>query len=222
MRVLYHFWLSPSSRKVRVVLDEKGLETELELERFWERREEFLALNPTGEVPVLCEPDGSVLADSQAIVEYLDEVYPDMPLIGDDAPARAECRRIVAWFDHKFYREVTDYLVTEKLLKRFTGTDHPESTLIRAGAANIGYHLDYIDYLVERRNYLAGDRFSLADIAAAAQVSCVDYLGDVPWDDHPIARDWYARVKSRPSFRPILGDHVPGLLPPKHYADLDF
>ena len=71
-------------------------------------------------------------------------------------------------------------------------------------------------------NWLAGDDFSLADIAAAAHISCVDYLGDVPWSDYPGAHDWYARVKSRPSFRPLLADHIPGLPPPKHYADLDF
>lgn len=222
MRVLYHFWLSPFSRKVRVALNEKGLEAELALEKYWERRDEFLGLNPTGQVPVLLEDDGAVIADSQAIVEYLDDVYADPPLLGETPVQRAECRRLTAWFDQKFYREVTDYLVTEKLMKRITGRGHPESALIRAGAGNIAYHLDYVSYLAERRSYLASERFSLADIAAAAQLSCVDYLGDVPWDDHPMARDWYARVKSRPSFRPILADHVPGLLPPKHYADLDF
>lgn len=222
MRVLYHFWLSPFCRKVRMALCEKGAAFDLTVERFWERRHEFLVMNPAGQVPVLVEEDGTVLADSQAIVEYLDEIVPEPPLLGDDPAGRAECRRIAAWFDQKFYAEVTDYLLTEKLLKRFMGMGAPQSELIRVGSDNMKYHLDYIGYLAERRNYLAGDHFTLADIAAAAQLSCIDYLGSVPWDHHGAAKDWYARVKSRPSVRPILGDHIAGLPPPKHYANLDF
>ena len=222
MRVLYHFSLSPFCRKVRIVLGEKDLAFDLAVERYWERRHEFLSLNPAGQVPVLVEDGGPALADSQAIVEYLEEIAPQPPLLGDDPLARAECRRIAAWFDQKFYAEVTDYLLTEKLLKRFMGMGEPQSELIRIGSRNMGYHLEYIGYLAERRNYLAGGHFSLADVAAAAQLSCLDYLGEVAWEQYPAAKDWYARVKSRPSVRSILGDHIPGLPPPKHYANLDF
>jgi glutathione S-transferase len=135
---------------------------------------------------------------------------------------RAETRRLLAWFDLKFAREVTDNLVGEKLIKRLSGLGQPESAAIRAGLANVHYHMDYIAWLAEQRRWLAGDGFGLADIAAAAHLSAVDYLGNVPWDDHPEAKLWYARMKSRPSFRPLLGDQVTGVTPPPHYADLDF
>lgn len=204
------------------MLGEKDIAFNLVFEKYWERPEAFLALNPAGQVPVLVDDDGTVLADSNAICEYLDESYPDRPLIGFDARARAETRRLVAWFDGKFFDEVTRNVVDEKVLKRFMRMGHPDSGAIRAGQQNLGYHLDYIGWLIERRNWLAGDDFGLADVAAAAQLSCVDYLGDVPWTDHEPAKDWYARVKSRPSFRTLLADHIPGLVPPKHYADLDF
>ncbi len=222
MRTLYHLWLSPYSRKVRVALTEKKLDFEMKLERVWERRPEFLALNPTGKVPVLVDEDGTAIADSTAICEYLEEVYPEPCLIGRTVGARAETRRLVAWFDDKFAREVTRNIVDEKINKRFLRLGEPSSEAIRAGSENIHHHLDYIAYLAERRNWLAGDDFSLADIAAAGHLSAVDYLGDVPWAGHDGAKDWYARVKSRPSFRPILCDHIPGLPPPKHYADPDF
>jgi glutathione S-transferase len=222
MRVLYHQWLSPFARKVRVILKEKDLEFTLKAERVWERRPEFLALNPAGEVPVLIEPEGAVLAGSEAIVEYLDEVYRDKPLIGQGPLDRAEARRLVGWFDVKMNREVTENLLGEKMMRRLSGAGQPNSLAIRAGHANLPYHLEYIGYLVERRRWLAGDFFSVADIAAAAQLSCLDYLGDVPWDAHEPAKEWYARIKSRPSFRPLLADHLPGMPPPKHYADLDF
>jgi glutathione S-transferase len=224
MRCLYHLWLSPFCRKVRLVLGEKGMEFDMKVEKTWERRPEFLAMNPAAQVPVLVDDDDTVVVDSNAICEYLEEVYPDRgkTLLGADAPARAEVRRLTAWFDIKFYREVTNCLVGEKIQKRFLGLGHPDSNAIRAGHANIHTHLDYIAWLTERRSWLAGDDFSLADVAAAAHLSCLDYIGDVPWDDHPEARGWYARIKSRKTFRPILADHIPGVPPPKHYADPDF
>lgn len=223
MRILYHHWLSAPARKVRLVLAEKGLPFELRLEKESDRRPEFLALNPAGEVPVLTEDDGAlVLSDGNAICEYLEETHPSPSLLGGTPAERAETRRLVGWFDGKFNREVTENLVGEKLMKRLSGRGHPHAQAIRAGLANIHYHLDYIAYLAERRTWLAGDRFGLADIAAGAQLSTVDYLGDVPWDDHPEARIWYARIKSRPSFRPLLADSVPGAPPPAHYPDLDF
>ena len=221
-RVLYHLWLSPESRKVRLALSEKGLDFEMRVEKIWERRTDFLALNPAGDVPVLIEPDGLVIADSGAIIEFLEETRPDPPLLSGGPAARAEIRRLCAWFDHKFRIEVTSNLVGEKIDKRFLGLGQPSSDAIRAGLANIHYHLDYIGYLAERRNWLAGPEFSVADMAAAAHLSCADYIGDVPWDDHPEARDWYTRIKSRRSFRSLLSDHIPGAPPPKHYADLDF
>jgi len=222
MRKLYHLWLSPFSRKIRIMLAEKGLPFDLVLEKVWERREEFIVLNPACDVPVLVEPDGVVLADNNAITEYIDEAYPDHTLIGTDAVSRAETRRVAAWFDVKFNAEVTDNLVGEKLMKRILRTGEPNAAAIRAGLAKIHDHLDYIAYLAERRRWLAGDHFSVADIAAAAHLSAIDYIGDVPWNDHPGAKDWFARIKSRPSFRPLLADHVPGVPPPAHYADLDF
>lgn len=222
MRVLHHIPLSPYCRKVRVALKEKGLPFELKLENVWERRPDFLAMNPAGLVPVLVEADGTVIADSVAITEYLQEVQPAPDLLGGNPAQRAETRRLVAWFDGKMNREATENLVGEKVLKRFLGRGEPDSATVRAGLHNIAIHLDYIGFLVERRTWLAGEAFTLADIAAAAQLSCVDYIGDVPWSKHEAARDWYARVKSRPSFRPILDDRVPGLKPSSHYDDLDF
>jgi len=222
MRVLYHVPLSPFSRKVRMTLKEKGLPFDLRLENVWERRVEFLTMNPAGKVPVLVEADGTVIADSTAITEYLQEVQPQPDLLGATPAQRAETRRLVAWFDGKMNEEATVNLVGEKVMRRFLGRGEPDSATVRAGLANIRMHLDYIAFLVERRTWLAGDKFSLADIAAAAQFSCIDYIGDVPWGHQEAAREWYARVKSRPSFRPILDDRVPGLKPAKHYDDLDF
>ena len=222
MRTLYHLWLNPFSRKVRIVLAEKKLKFTMKVEQVWEDRPEFLALNPSGEVPVLVEPDNTVLSDSAAICEYLEEKVSEPNLMGRKIHERAEVRRLVAWFDRKFDREVTDLLVNEKVMKRFLGLGEPDSRTIRAAQKNIHNHLNYITFLTDRRHWLAGEEMTLADIAAAAHLSSVDYLGDVPWANYKSAAHWYARIKSRPSLRPILADAIPGLPAPKHYANLDF
>lgn len=222
MRILFHLPLSPFSRKVRLALGEKRIPFDLRVERVWERREEFLDMNPAGTVPVLVEENGLVIADSTAICEYLDEAYPDTPLLGRTLAERAEVRRLVAWFDHKFNFEVTRCLVYEKHMKRELGRGNPDGSAIRAGYQNLRPHLDYLGWLAESRHWLAGPTLTLADLAAAAQVSALDYIGDVDWGASEAAKEWYARIKSRPSFRPLLGDRVSGVTPPGHYADLDF
>jgi len=222
MRLLYHLPLAAGCRKIRLLLAEKGLDFELKTEQPWERREGFLRMNPAGEVPVLIESDGTALPDHRVIVEYLEEAYPETRFLGEEVSERAEARRLANWFDDKFGREVTDNLVSEKFFKRFLKMGEPNSGAVRAGHANIHYHLDYIAWLTDRRRWLAGERLSVADIAAAAHISTVDYFGDVPWSEHPGAKDWYARVKSRPSMRALLADRIAGAAPPKHYADLDF
>ncbi|MEE2746398.1 MAG: glutathione S-transferase family protein [Pseudomonadota bacterium] len=222
MRTLYHLWLNPFSRKVRIVLEEKKLEFKMKVEQVWERRTEFLAYNPAGDVPVLVEPDNTVLSDSNAICEYLEETFPEPNLFGKRPTERAEVRRLISWFDRKFDAEITEPLVNEKVMKRFLGLGEPNSRAIRAAQQNIHTHLQYIVFLTDRRHWLAGEEMTMADIAAASHISSIDYLGDVPWSKYRSASNWYARIKSRPSFRQILEDAIPGLPAPKHYANLDF
>lgn len=218
---LYHQPLCPFCRKVRLVLREKNLAAELVEVEPWRREADFLRLNPAAEVPVLVDGE-IVVAESAAIADYLHETHAAPDLLGRGQELRNETRRLVGWFDVKFRREVTDLLWGEKLLRRMKRNGTPSSEALRAGAANIRGHLAYIGYLYEDRRWLAGDELSLADLTAAAHLSVLDYLGDVPWEVSSGARDWYAKVKSRPSFRPLLMDRLTGLKPPVHYDDLDF
>lgn len=221
MRRLYNQPLSPFCRKIRLVLAEKKIEVELVEEKPWERRMDFLRMNPAGQVPVL-KIDDLVIADSAAIFEYIEETQPDPPLLPKDPAARAEARRIAAWFDDKFHREVTANLLYERVNKKLSKAGYPESEKIKAGVRNIKYHLDYIGWLMDHRRWLAGNAMTIADFAAAAHLSCLDYVGDVDWEYNRGLHDWYSKIKSRPAFRSILADLVPGFTPPSHYADLDF
>ena len=218
---LYHFPLSPFCRKVRLTLAEKKLEVELVEERYWEPTPDFLRRNPAGKVPVL-KIDAKVMSESQAICEYLDESNPNPPLMPRDADTRYEVRRLCAWFDDKFHNEVTSKLLYERVHKKLMGQGYPDSKNVKSGAARIKYHLDYLGWLLDQRRWLAGNEMTLADFTAAAHLSSLDYISDVDWHRSPAVKDWYAKIKSRPSFRTLLADQVPGFPPPAHYADLDF
>ncbi len=218
---LYHFPLSPYCRKVRLTLAEKKLEVELVEERYWEQSAEFLRRNPAGKVPVL-KIDTKMLSESQAICEYLEEAYPSPPLMPRDVDTRFEVRRLCAWFDDKFHSEVTSKLLYERVHKKLMGQGYPDSKNVKSGASRIKYHIDYLGWLLEQRRWLAGDVMTLADFSAAAHLSCLDYISDVDWNRNPAVKDWYAKIKSRPSFRPLLSDQIPGFPQPAHYADLDF
>ncbi len=235
MAKLYHHPLDPNSRFVRLILAEYGAEPDLVEERTFERRHEFLVLNPAGTIPVLVEEVDSggppvIVPGAGPIAEYLNEtrgVEAGLRRLMPETPVeRIEVRRLTDWFNTKFFNEVSHWLVSEKVYKRFIpasqGGGAPEMELVRAARANIRHHLRYIGYLVGHRNWLAGDALTMADLAAAAHLSSVDFLGDVPWAEDEMARSWYARVKSRPSFRTLLADRVAGITPSDAYANLDF
>ncbi|MGR3616858.1 MAG: FtsZ-binding protein FzlA [Paracoccaceae bacterium] len=221
MARLFHVPLSPFCRKVRLVLAEKKIEVELVEERYWEADADFLRRNPAGKIPVV-RLDGKMMAESAAICEYLEETRPDPALMPSDPEGRYEVRRLVSWFDDKFHSEVTSNLLYERVNKKVTGEGYPDSRNVKAGAKAIKYHLDYMAWLLDHRRWLAGDSMTLADFAAAAHLSSLDYISDVDWNRATVVKDWYAKIKSRPAFRSILADQIPGFRPPAHYADLDF
>ncbi|HEX3505433.1 MAG TPA: glutathione S-transferase family protein [Xanthobacteraceae bacterium] len=230
MLTLFHHPICPHSRFVRLVLEEYNQPPQLVEERVWERRPEFLELNPAGTTPVLVEEGIPPVPGAAVIAEYIDEVigttFADGRLLPLDVNARIEVRRLMNWFNEKFFAEVSGPLVMERVYKRYIPADNgggsPDTEALRAAKANIKYHLAYIGWLVRARDWLAGDHLSYADLAAAAHLSAVDYLGDVPWDADETAKNWYARIKSRPSFRALLVEKLSGLMPSATYADLDF
>lgn len=232
MAKLTHFPLCPFSRSVRIVLAEIDFAFTLAEEQPWAWRPSFLQLNPSGDLPVLELEDATILAGAYAISEYVGEIAASAPI--DDRmfnpfpgspEERAEVRRLVDWFHRKMWSEITQDFVREKVWTRLR-TDQPargpDLELLRALRANLKYHLSYMSYLADNRRWLAGDDMSFADIAGAAHLSVIDYLGEIDWDAAPAVREWYTRLKSRASVRPLLADRIAGITPPDHYPDLDF
>ncbi len=230
MHTLTHYRLCPRSRSIRLLLGEIGLEVQLVESRPWEYRAELLAQNPAGELPVLALANGTLLCGSYSISEYVAEELKRHPIDGRPVPTfpgsreeRAEVRRLVDWFHGKLEREVSRDILEEKVYRGYReGGGAPDVAILRAVRANFRYHMSYIAYLAHHRRWLAGDEMSFADIAAAAHLSTLDYLSEVPWEEYPAAKGWYARVKSRPSFRPLLADRISGTPAPLHYTNLDF
>ncbi len=230
MPKLYHAPLDPHSRFVRLALAEHAMGFDLVEENVACRRREFLILNPAGTLPVLVEEAGQIVPGAGVIAEYLDDTrglaLGERRLLPPAPVQRVEVRRLVNWFNQKFWNEVAEPLIHEKLhklsLRPGEGGRAPNTAVLKAARANLRYHLAYVAHLVARRNWLAGDQLSYADLAAAAHLSTVDYLGDVPWSEENAAKEWYARIKSRPGFRALLADRIRGLPPAAHYTDLDF
>lgn len=221
MVLLIHHPVSAASRKIRLLMSEKKMLFILKEEEPWKLSEDVFKLNPAGELPIFLN-DGNVIVGDYPIAEYLEETVADTPLIFGNAMQKAEIRRLTDWFDKKFQREVYRNIVQEKVHKRFASGKAPDSQILKIGLNNLVFHLEYMEWLLERRQYLATDTISLADLSAAAQLSVVDYLGGVPWEDFKNAKLWYSKIKSRPSFKDILKDNIRGILPAKHYANLDF
>ena len=220
---LFQFPLCPFSRKVRLVLGEKGVAHELVRENPWEQRDEYMDLNPAGETPVLVESElGLTLIGSQPIAEYFDETVDKAQMLHGNAAARAEIRRLTAWFDEKLFHEVVEPLMNERMRKRLVSRESPDTGVLRQAMKVANGHLDYLDYLLDNRRWVAGASLSLADFAAAAQLSVVDYLGALDWRGHKQTRDWYSVMKSRPAFRPLLGERMEVIVPPAHYDKVDF
>lgn len=229
LKVVHHPF-SAGCRYVRLLLGEYGQGADFIQEKFWQRRPQLLTLNPAGSVPIIVENGTDPVVGAIVIGEYIDEtrgaLMRDKRLVPENPHKRAEVRRLVEWFLIKMESEVVGYLTGERIFKILMssaeGGGPPDVGILRAGRANLKNHLPYIANLAATRNWLGGTHISHADMAAAASISILDYLGEISWDDEPALKEWYARMKSRPSFRPLLSDKIPGLAPVSHYIDLDF
>jgi glutathione S-transferase len=202
-------------------LGEKLLECDLVHEIPWNRRRHFSEKHMLSDIPTLVDKDGHLLEGWYAIVEYLEQTYKAKPLLGQSQREKNESRRITSLFNELFFADVTKNIFAEKIIKRDMNIS-PDSSVIRKAVAAVGTYMEHIAWLSDQRNWLAGDNLTLADISAAAHLSCLDYFGSVEWDDHPIVKNWYMRIKSRPSFRDILADRIPAIAPASHYQELDF
>ena len=214
MRRLIHVMLSPSCRLARLMVGEKRIACD-----------PVLAEDIKQSMPVFIDMDGTQAEGVWAILDHLEHHYPDRPLAPADDAARLTCLRWVDWAMGPFHEKVTQRIVYEKAAPRYTGAGFsraPDMNVIRAGREELKAALSAIGAAAESNGNLACREPTLGDLAVAAPLSALDYFGEIPWSDFPAANEWYVRMKSRPSFRSILLDRVPGQPPVSHYTELDF
>ena len=214
MRRLTHLLMSPPCRFARLALGEKRLAFNA-----------AAATDPRSHLPELIDLDGTTATGIWAIIDHLEGYYPEHPLLPEDPEQRSEALRLLDWTMSKLNDEVTNRIVVEKAPHNQTGSllqRPPRMDIIRIGRKALKEHLPELELLCEERGYMAGREISLADLALAAHFSALDYFGEVPWQENNGILEWYLRMKSRPSFRPLLSDRLPGQPPAPHYAELDF
>lgn len=225
MPKLLHHKLDPASRLVRLMLAEYGVETEYAEASPWLHSAELAEIDPAATVPLIIEDGVPPIIGGLACIHFIEERYaPDMVagLVPAYIEGRSEMWRLHEWIMGKFNDEVTRYILEEKIGRREQRSGAPDPSALRAAKANLGEHMQYFTYLLATRRWLGGEEMTLADFALAAHFSALDYLGDIDWSTAGETRDWYARIKSRPAFRPLLGDRVVGTPASATYADLDF
>ena len=225
MRTLYHWSFDPASRQARIALAETKLKFKLETVNPWAPSEEFSQRCIEGRPPALVDhtqDNNRMIAGARAICEYANEITTRLPLMPKDPFARAEVRRLCDWFDIRLSEDVHGYILGERLEKVISSGGAPDPEILQHGRQNLDFHLGYLNWLLEQRTWIAGEDFSLADIAGGAHLSCLDYFGEIQWKRFAHIKNWYQTFKSRPSLRDILKDRLPGQLPARHYSDLDF
>jgi glutathione S-transferase len=213
MRRLVHLLLSPPSRFARLLIAEKRLAFD-----------SIMPEDSSAHLPVFIDQDETECIGLWALVDHIEGNYPEHPLTPESASARAESLKFVDWAMGPLHENVTRKVVYEKAAQRFTGASAkraPDMMLIRDGREALKTALAEIGAAADRNGYLAARECTLGDLAVAAHISALDYFGEVPWAQHPAAAEWYMRMKSRPCFRPLLADRVPGQPPVSHYAELD-
>ncbi len=224
MYTVYHYPLCPFSRQIRVLLKELGIEFNTEKEEYWRRTQRLISMNPAGELPVVVDENGKIYSQIHALIEYFREINEASYLFPESVEARYLMRNLIFWYNNKFYREVTKYIIDEKLIKLLTRVGSPDSEIIRVAKTNLAAHLKYMESYISKNysDYLASENFTVADIAASCQLSVLDFFDEIFWDSYPNLKHWYCLIKSRPSFTGLLNDFVPGFNPPSHYYELDF
>lgn len=210
------------SRLVRIYLNERFLEHELVIEYPWARKKVTSEYPLPSDIPILIDKDGTILEGWYAIIEYLEQIYKTKSFLGSSFREKSETRRITQLFNIMFFIDVTKPIIFEKIIKKHMENKAPDSSSIRKASANLKTYMNHITWLADHRNWLAGNDLTIADMSAAAQISCIDYLGSIEWEQFPVVKEWYVRIKSRPSFRKILEDKVSDLPPSYNYANLDF
>ncbi|WPX97960.1 glutathione S-transferase family protein [Candidatus Fokinia crypta] len=224
---LHYSSICPLSRMVRIALLEQKYQLHLVEENYVHDNHEILAINPLGTLPFMVFQDNTVIKNLWGIIDYIinkNDIFGHtvMPSFLKNFE-RAEILFNVEWFCTKFFNDVTLPIIQQKIVNFTTKRIPPNSTSIRNALRNMHIHMEYLKLSLAESNYIESSTPTIADYSAAAQISILDYTGDIMWNTiNKRIKGWYSLIKSRPSFRTVLKDRILSLSPPPHYEDPDF
>jgi glutathione S-transferase len=224
MLIVHSRTLEPLSRAVRLALGEKGAVFHNREAVAFGPDPALAAITSDGLTPVLVDDSwghGATIGEAMAIFEYLEDILPTPPLLPGGPIERASVRAM-AIRATRALGPIVDVVVMEKAQKILTRQGAPETAALRHACNSANELLDQIGQVADREGWLCGKKLSLADMVVAAHFSVLDFLDAVRWDVAPSGKNWYARIKQRPTFKTILADTLAGVSPPFHYSDLDF
>lgn len=220
---LYYNPVCPFSRQASIYLQELDIDFIRIREDYWLRSEKLLSMNPACSLPILVINEHLIIKGIYPILEYLHDTYDQFAyFMGSTHEIKAETRRVIAWFNDKFYLEVSKVLINEKFIRLVRHLGEPRTQFLKAAKANLKCHMNYMGQLLHQDNFFISEHISCADIAAATHLSILDYFSEIAWEHWPDIRHWYSLLKSRPSFQPVLHDRISGFVPPQYYNNLDF
>ena len=222
MITLHHYYLCSSSRYIRLILEEHNIRYETQLENFWKPQKDFLKINPAGHLPVLVNEENFPIVGANACLEYIKDLKLRPNLFADNYKDKAEINRLNHWFETIFKKEVFDPIIYEKVFSRIVENIIPDSENIRAALNNLDFHIKYFNYLLNKKIFFVKDKLTYLDLLAAANLSVLDYLGLLDFKTNENIKEWYFKIKSRPSFKTLLKDQIVGLNPHENYRNIDF
>ena len=227
---LYHYSFCPFSRKIRFLLDEIEITYKKIEIKPYEKNNEFIRLNTLNETPVLIDNNNKIrVIDSYIIADYLKNMeyrnFTDLrdEYFGSNLNEELEINRLQMLFDKNFYNDITKPLLYEKVYSTFDETKkYYSNSVVNKVVSNINAYVEYMEFLLVKNKWLADEKFSLADISAAAQISVIDYFGHINWKRFFKLKEWYNIIKSKKGFNDILNDKLPGFNPYINYNKIDF
>lgn len=226
MNILYHNIVCPFSKQARILLKELNIDFHLKQDiSLLKEKYSLIKLNIARTLPIFEDDINKYyIIGIYSLAEYLKEEYENFTLFSNKINHNCEIRRIFQWFNEKFNREVTQIYLKAKLINNSENylNNYPNIKLLNLSLDNLKKHLDYINYLLDIRSFIAWENISIADIAAASHLSLLDYFGEIKWNDLPRLQQWYSIIKSRPSFQQILNDKIAGFKASPNYSNLDF
>ena len=211
--IVYGSGISPFVRKVRLSLIEKGIDYKLDPVNPFAPPEGFLEISPLKRIPAFRDtdlPEPNHLSDSSVICDYIDHKFPTAPLYPSDHYQRARALWFEEFADSVLATSVGGGLFFERIIKKFLGQKADENVCLVTLTEKLPPLFDYLEKEIAGKDFLVGNKFSIADISIATMLVNFDHAGEkIDAARWPNLAAYVQRIHDRPSFQAMLAEERP-------------